>query len=178
MEHSASLSGAVTALRQDESKRMSDAVEKIRSEEEVATLLFNTILWWLSFLHLNAKHFVLQERLHKELTNLKELHTFEKEEAILQEQEVSAALRKELDTLKLVKQTSHCFNFNRHKILQQVVQSEREEREAERAKLLDTETKLTTAEQGKSEAISQATNFKEMLQHQFTEQLSEYKVSQ
>lgn len=36
MEHSASLSGAVTALRQDESKRMSDVVEKIKSEEEVS----------------------------------------------------------------------------------------------------------------------------------------------
>ena len=38
MEHSASLSGAVTALRQDESKRLNDAVEKIRSEEEVSHL--------------------------------------------------------------------------------------------------------------------------------------------
>ena len=35
LEHSASLSGAVTALRQDEHKRMTEAVEKIKSEEEV-----------------------------------------------------------------------------------------------------------------------------------------------
>lgn len=50
----------------------------------------------------NATLLLLQERLRKELTNLKELHTFEKEEAILQEQEVSAALKKELATLKSV----------------------------------------------------------------------------
>ena len=37
LEHSASLSGAVMALRQDEHKRMTDAVERIKSEEEVAT---------------------------------------------------------------------------------------------------------------------------------------------
>lgn len=35
LEHSASLSGAVTALRQDEKKRMTEAVKKVQSEEEV-----------------------------------------------------------------------------------------------------------------------------------------------
>ena len=34
---------------------------------------------------------------------MKELHTFEKEEAIVQEQEVAAALQKELEDLKLVR---------------------------------------------------------------------------
>jgi hypothetical protein len=36
LEHNASLSGAVTALRQDELKRMNDAMENIRQEEKVA----------------------------------------------------------------------------------------------------------------------------------------------
>ena len=48
-----------------------------------------------------------QERLCKELADIKELHAFEKEEAILQEQETAAALRKELEKLRLV-----CPNLN------------------------------------------------------------------
>lgn len=35
LEHNASLSGAVTALRQDEFKRMNDAMEKTKLEEKV-----------------------------------------------------------------------------------------------------------------------------------------------
>ena len=57
------------------------------------------------------------------------------------------------------------------------MESEREERATEKEKFRDMETKLLAAEQSKSEAISEAGNYKEMLQRQFTEQLSEYKVS-
>ena len=57
------------------------------------------------------------------------------------------------------------------------MESEREARAAEKAKLLNTETKLLAAELSKSEAISEAGSYKEMLQHQFTEQISEFKVS-
>lgn len=35
LEHTASLSGAVTALRQDEKTRLDDAIAKSRAEEEV-----------------------------------------------------------------------------------------------------------------------------------------------
>ena len=35
LEHTAALSGAVTALRQDEKTRLDDAIAKTRAEEEV-----------------------------------------------------------------------------------------------------------------------------------------------
>ena len=35
LEHSASLSGAVTALRQDEQKRISDIIDRVKLEENV-----------------------------------------------------------------------------------------------------------------------------------------------
>ncbi len=59
----------------------------------------------------------------------------------------------------------------------QVVELERQEREAKKSKFLDMETKLLAAEQSKSEAISEAGGYKEMLQRQFSEQVSEFKVS-
>ena len=57
------------------------------------------------------------------------------------------------------------------------MESEREERAATNNKLLEAETKLLAAELSKSEAISEAGNYKKTLQQQFTEQVSEFKVS-
>ena len=57
------------------------------------------------------------------------------------------------------------------------MESETEKRATDKEKLLEMEAKLLAAEQSKSEAISEAGSYKEKLQHQFTEQLAEYKVS-
>lgn len=54
--------------------------------------------------------------------------------------------------------------------------SETEERKVLRAKLDETGGKLAAAESGKSQAELQADTLKETLEHQFTEQLAQYKV--
>ena len=42
LEHSAALSGAITALRQDEQTRLNDVIAKTRAEEEVE-LIFSIV---------------------------------------------------------------------------------------------------------------------------------------
>lgn len=63
-----------------------------------------------------------------------------------------------------------------HNYIIQTVKSDAQEKESLQAKLAEMDSKLVAAEMGNSEAISGADSFKATLEHQFAENISEYKV--
>lgn len=96
MEHNASLSGAITAMRQDEQQRIAEVEDRIKQDEEVCNM-------WLRFQWMLSLGWIFfQVKRNAELQRQMQDLDVQKQEAVLKERENVDSIAKQMDVLKNV----------------------------------------------------------------------------